>query len=143
MEGCNREVPLYTEMNLNWSVSIGLHFEVFCGGKFLPRYMCFGSASFQWGGEDFCLFSTLACIQWQRNKGKVVTDLFEELPLTFQAELSLETYRTMIERVHKPDDEHGYLKRFLHILYPLMVENVVSLNADYGDQSCLECLLYN
>ena len=62
--------------------------------------MCFGSASFQWRGEDFCLFSALVCIQWQRNKGKVVTDLFEELPLTFQAELSLETYRTMIERVH-------------------------------------------
>ena len=40
------------------------------------------------------------CIQWQRNKGKVVTDLFEELPLAFQAELSLETYRTMIERVY-------------------------------------------
>ena len=48
----------------------------------------------------FCSFSALLCIQWQRNKGKVVTDLFEELPLTFQAELSLETYRTMIERVH-------------------------------------------
>ena len=38
-------------------------------------------------------------LQWQRNKGKSATDLFDELPLAFQAELSLETYRNMIEKV--------------------------------------------
>ena len=38
-------------------------------------------------------------IQWQRNKGKAITELFDELPLAFQAELSLETYRSMIDRV--------------------------------------------
>ena len=38
-------------------------------------------------------------MQWQRNRGKAITELFDELPLAFQAELSLETYRSMIDRV--------------------------------------------
>ena len=46
-------------------------------------------------------------LQWQRNKGKSAIDLFDELPLAFQAELplafhaelSLETYMNMIEKV--------------------------------------------
>ena len=38
-------------------------------------------------------------IQWKRNKGRYITELFDELPSAFQAELSLETCRAMIEKV--------------------------------------------
>ncbi len=38
-------------------------------------------------------------MQWQRNKGKGVSDLFDQLPLAFRAELSLETYKSMLEKV--------------------------------------------
>ena len=34
-----------------------------------------------------------------RNKGKESTEAFEELPLAFQAELSLETYKELILKV--------------------------------------------
>ena len=42
---------------------------------------------------------TCVFVQWHRNKGKAITELFDELPLAFQAELSLETYRAMIDQV--------------------------------------------
>ena len=37
--------------------------------------------------------------QWQRNRGNPGVDLFQELPVAFQAELSLETYKRVIEKV--------------------------------------------
>ena len=38
-----------------------------------------------------------------------MTELFDELPLAFQAELSLETYRTMIEKVCNKEEKEFYV----------------------------------
>lgn len=38
-------------------------------------------------------------IQWKRNKGKGVTDLLDQLPPALQAELSLESYKVLLEKV--------------------------------------------
>ena len=40
-------------------------------------------------------------MQWQRNKGNPGTELFDDLPVAFQAELSLETYKNIIKKVDK------------------------------------------
>ena len=43
----------------------------------------------------------MCVFQWQRNRGNPGVDLFQELPVAFQAELSLETYKKVIAKVHK------------------------------------------
>jgi hypothetical protein len=45
------------------------------------------------------LLTTAHFVQWHRNRGKAINELFDELPLAFQAELSLEIYRAMIDQV--------------------------------------------
>lgn len=38
-------------------------------------------------------------VQWKRNKGKSVLELFNQLPLALQAEISLDSYKRLLERV--------------------------------------------
>ena len=43
--------------------------------------------------------ASIVLLQWMRNKGSNGTSLFDELPRSFQAEVSLATFKTMMEKV--------------------------------------------
>ena len=53
-----------------------------------------------------CVVLCVCVVQWQRNRGNPGVDLFHELPVAFQAELSLETYKKVIEKVGTTHTAH-------------------------------------
>lgn len=72
---------------------------------------------------------------WVRNKGKEGTEAFNELPIAFQAELSLETYQNMILKSHLfKDTPQGFIRMLStmvkHMLY--LPNQVIANKGDIG-----------
>lgn len=74
------------------------------------------------------------CLQWERNKGdKGVTELFDQLPLALKAEVKLDSYRKLLEKVWTVIDHaiqvlFSSLQSFLFKGFPEEFLRTLSLN---------------